>query len=372
MSLDRLRERFAACLAEVAGDDSYEAKRRLANRRQADEWCRLHRIRGTNWAHDCAAAAARRVTRCPIDIDAIKPRLLGCSGAEDYAAHRYFSALSAFPTRDRPGRRMKFLLVDDGHPGSPVMAIATLSSAIGVLRVRDEWIGWPPGRRDPRLWQRLAYVMDLSTCIGVAPYSALTSAKLLAHLIVSDNCLDMYRARYADRRTARLRQTVDTFALVVATGAFKTKTPAYRGIEIDGRRVFRMIGKTRGYSSAHVPDDLYQELSERLGAHGLAIRSRGPHVRFNNLRLFARLLGLDEESVLRPGQKRSVYVAEAASNARPFLRGEADNLSFESPSASHIIGVWRERWLVARARSAHVVQSLRQPIEPSPVLGLVG
>jgi hypothetical protein len=74
--------------------------------------------------------------------------------------------------------------------------------------------------------ERLAYVVDLSTCIGVPPYGALTSAKLLAHLIISDACLDMYE----DRQTERLRRTIDTYALVVATGAFKTKTPTYRGI----------------------------------------------------------------------------------------------------------------------------------------------
>jgi hypothetical protein len=251
---------------------------------------------------------------------------------------------------------MKLMLVDDGHPGSPVMGVATLSSAISVLRVRDAWIGWPPRRRDRQCWERLAYVMDLSTCVGVPPYGALTSAKLLAHLVVSDACLDMYRSRYADRQTERLRRTIDAYALVVATGAFKTKTPTYRGIKVNGRPIFTMIGKTNGYSSAHVPDSLYNELLEHLGG-----RRRGPHVRFSNLRAFARILGLDEERVIKPGQRRSVYVAEVALNAREFLEGKAEALAFNPPQANGIIDVWLRTWLAERARKAHIIGLTRGP-----------
>jgi Druantia protein DruA len=361
-SLDSLRKRFAACVDQVAGDDSYITKRHLACRRQADEWRRANRLRGAAWERDCLVAAARQADVRLLDVNAIRPRLLACATPEDYAVHRYFSIMSAFPTRDRPGRRMKFLLVDDGHPDAPVMAIATLSSAVSVLRARDEWIGWPAGARDSRSWQRLAYIMDLSTCIGVPPYNVLTSAKLLAHLMVSEPCLEMYCSRYARRRTGRLRQTVNAFALVVATGAFKTKTPTYRGIEANGSPIFQLIGKTRGYSSAHIPDDLYRELLERLGGvAGMAIRRRGPHVRFNNLRVFARVLGLDEESVLRPGQRRSVYVAQAATNAREFLRGVSNRLAFDPPSFDCIVKAWKERWLSDRLGKAHVLQALQQP-----------
>jgi hypothetical protein len=44
-SLYELRDRLASCLDDVADDDTYAAKRWLANRRRDDEYCRVARAR---------------------------------------------------------------------------------------------------------------------------------------------------------------------------------------------------------------------------------------------------------------------------------------------------------------------------------------
>jgi hypothetical protein len=362
VSIASLRQRFYDAASEFSGDDNYDTKRLLASRRHRDEATRIIKRFPRRWPSDCDAARERFVEGRAINLAAISPRIVLCSNMEDYAIHRYYSAASGFPTRDRPGRRMKLLLVDDGQLNRPVMAVATLSSAVSVLPTRDRWIGWGTDDDNGARWERLAYVLDLSTCIGIPPYAGLTTAKLMAHLALSRECQEFYRQRYENQPTERLGRIISQYALVVGTGAFKSRTPAYKGFKLRcGEDRFVRLGMTGGYSSAHIPDDLYAQLLSRFGAdHRYGVRRRGPHVRFHNLRVFARLLDIDEELVIRPGQRRSVYVAPTATNARPFLQGRTDRLAVRRPWAQTLIKTWRERWLAERLAKPHIVAELRE------------
>ena len=359
-SISAMREQLVRAASEFAGQDSYDVKRILAARRRRDEWARLARFNPNSLERMRDLARDRLVDGARIDFAAIAPELVFCRTSEDYAVHRYHSAMSAFPTRDRPGRRMKFMLVDGGQPHRPVMAVATLSSAINILPSRDCWIGWDTDAH--RRWDRLAYVLDLSTCISVAPYSGLTVAKLLAHLALSRECQEHYRQRYGDRATEVTGRIVDRYALVVGTGAFKSRTPAYKGFRLaSGDERFERVGMTEGYSSAHISDALYNRLMQRFGADDrYGVRRSGPHVRFSNIRKFARLLDIDEELVLRPGQRRSVYLAPTASNAKAFLLGKSERLELRRPWAKWLIGEWKTRWLSERLSKPHIVESIRR------------
>src|SRR5882762_3128364 len=44
----------------------------------------------------------------------IKPEIIPCRSDQDFLTFAYFSLWSSFPTVDRPGRRMKFLIRDVG------------------------------------------------------------------------------------------------------------------------------------------------------------------------------------------------------------------------------------------------------------------
>jgi hypothetical protein len=57
---------------------------------------------------------------------------------------RYFRFTWASRHRRAPGRNLAFLVRDAAHEGHPVMAIASLSSAVMQLTPRDEWAGWTP------------------------------------------------------------------------------------------------------------------------------------------------------------------------------------------------------------------------------------
>ena len=134
---------------------------------------------------------------------AIMPDIVPCCTKEDFLAFAYFSLWSSFPTVDRPGRRMKFLIRDNGHPDRPLMGICCLSSPVRQLRVRDEWIGWRGAENRPTRARNLVHISDLSTCISLPPYSALTGGKLLAGLMTSDDVRSLYWTRYHDRLTLR-------------------------------------------------------------------------------------------------------------------------------------------------------------------------
>src|SRR5262249_20370616 len=77
-----------------------------------------------------------------LDPRAIAPEIIPCFSKQDFLIFAYFSLSSSFPTVDRPGRRMKFLIRDLGHRDHPLIGICCLSSPVRQLRVRDEWIGW--------------------------------------------------------------------------------------------------------------------------------------------------------------------------------------------------------------------------------------
>ena len=50
-----------------------------------------------------------------------------------------------------PGRRMLVLIRDRAAPNHPIVGIGALGSAVVQLGVRDEWIGWTPGKLVKRL-----------------------------------------------------------------------------------------------------------------------------------------------------------------------------------------------------------------------------
>ena len=129
------------------------------------------------------------VDLCPAKI---APELVPCRTREDFDLYDYFRLSSSFPTSDRPGRRLKFLLRDVGNPGAPLMGLCCLSSAVRQLRVRDDWIGWTASESRRARVERLAYVMDVSTCLSLPPYSFLTAGKLLAAAMASNEVRSVY------------------------------------------------------------------------------------------------------------------------------------------------------------------------------------
>jgi len=299
----------------------------------------------------------------------VSPRIVVCQSRHDFDLFDYLSIQSSFPVKDRPARRMKFLVVDAGHPREAVMAIACLASPVRHLRALDSWIGWQSPRLNGVKGDRLAYVMDLSTCVGLPPYSFLTSGKLAAYLALSNDIRRAYAERYVSQLTRFQRRLVNEIGLIITAGAYGRNTPQYKGVWHDGRSLFRFIGMTAGYSTCHIPDDLYDQLVAavdtpeknmgRFSWHGGSSRMR-------NLRYIARYLGINEDAVVRSGHSRALFVAATASNSREFLLGEASKLEHFDYGARDLCHSWKDRWLFRRWATApvreHVCGYVRQTL----------
>ena len=292
----------------------------------------------------------------------VSPELRFCRTRDDYDLFDFLSTWSSFPAVDRPGRRLKFLIVDTGHAGLPIMALGCLSSAIRLLKTRDDWISWRgPKWREIRA-RKLAYIMDLSTCVGIPPYSYLTSGKLVCYTCLSQELRQAYSERYGFRPTEKLGRFITDIALVVVLGAFGGNTPQYKGISIKGQNHFEFIGYTKGYSTFHIPASSYNEFLAALDIDGLREKRRlpgGANPKLRMLRLIARKLQLDEEQFVRSGYRRAVFVAPLAHNSKAFLLGEDYSLDYFDYSLAEVVDAWKRKWLWRRWENREVVERVR-------------
>lgn len=297
-----------------------------------------------------------------LDPNRISPAIRFCETRNDHDLFDFLSTLSSFPGSSRLGRRFRFFIIDEGHDGAPVMALGCLASAIRLLRARDEWIGWHGSKWKMICAQNLAFVMDLSTCVGIPPYSWLTSGKLLCYACLSRELRQAYSMRYASQYTMKLGRIVTDIALIVVLGAFSSNTPQYKGISIDGRNHFKFVGYTRGYSSFQISGNTYEELLSKIDVPQLSKKrclNGGGNPKLRMLRLIARRMNLDEEHLANSGHRRAVFVAPLAHNSRTFLRGEDDFLVYFNYPLEDLVKAWKQKWLWRRWASDEVVRKVR-------------
>jgi len=298
---------------------------------------------------------------CALNPDAIAPEMIPCRSKEDFLVFTYFSLWSSFPTVDRPGRRMKLLIRDLGHPDHPLIGICCLSSPVRQLRVRDEWIGWHgPQHRTIRA-RNLVHVSDLSTCVSLPPYSFLTGGKLLAGLMASDEVRSLYRARYHDRLTLRQCLCADELYLLTTSGSYGSNCPQYKGLKCEGRALYRFLGYSRGYSHFQIDPTLYEDVKK-------FVRRRRPETngqfrtwsnsKIRVLRMAARELKISEELLVFTGHQRAVFAAPLANNWRNLLLGNDGPVdSIRYPAAS-IVDYWKGIWLDKRLKDRAVLQAV--------------
>jgi hypothetical protein len=296
-----------------------------------------------------------------LEPERIAPAITPCQNERDFLVFAYFRLWSSFPSTDRPGRRMKFLIRDLGHPKQPLMGICCLSSPVRQLRVRDDWIGWQGAEHRSTRARNLVSVIDLSTCVSMPPYSALTGGKLLAGLMVSDEVRQMYQLRYRDRVTLHQKVKADEFYLMTTSGCYGSNAPLYKGIKSEGRSLYRFIGNSRGYSHFQIDPMLYEQVKA-------FVRRRRPETagkfrtwansKIRVLRMAARELGIPEEDLVFSGHKRAIFAAPMAHNWRSLLLGETRKPEFIGYPAAGIVNYWKQNWLSRRLQSAVVRQAV--------------
>jgi hypothetical protein len=299
------------------------------------------------------------------DLDplAIAPEIIPCTGEYDFLTFTYFSLLSSFPSTDRPGRRMKFLIRDMGHRSRPLIGICCLSSPVRQLRVRDEWIGWHGSAHRGTRARNLVFVSDLSTCISIPPYSYLTGGKLLAGLMATDEVRSFYRERYRDQLTLRQSMRADSVFLLTTSGCYGSNAPLYKGIKLGGISLYRFLGYSKGYSHFQIDPTLYNEVK-------MFVRRRRPETdgkfrtwsnsKIRVLRMAARELEIPEESLVYTGHRRGIFAAPLARNWRELLLGTQQSADPHEYPAAEIIQFWKQTWVPKRLQSRPVREAIRK------------
>ena len=306
---------------------------------------------------------SRLIPGSNLNPNLILPDIKLCETRDDYDLFDFLGIWSSFPTSDRPGRRMKFFIVDKGHEGTPIMALGCLSSTVSLLATRDNWIGWAGRSFKEIRANNLAYIMDLSTCVGIPPYSYVTSGKLLCYSCLSREFRWAYASRYQSQYTAKLKRLVTDIALIVVLGAFSRNTPQYRGITLGGETRFRFAGYTKGYSTFHIPSGLYDELLTRANIEELSKQrclDRGGNPKLRMLRTIARKANINDEYIVKSGFKRAVFIAPTAYNSRTFLLGEDRSLDYYDYSFEEVVEAWKKRWLYTRYSNNRVLAEINR------------
>jgi hypothetical protein len=300
-----------------------------------------------------------------LDARAIEPEIIPCRDQQDFLIFSYFSLCSSFPTVDRPGRRMKFLIRDQGHRDHPLIGICCLSSPVRQLRVRDEWIGWQASSHRATRARNLVYVSDLCTCISLPPYSFLTGGKLIAGLMASDETRSLYYTRYHNRLTLRQSLRADELYLLTTSGCYGSNSPQYKGIRCEGRNVYKFLGYSKGYSHFQIDPLLYEDVKQ-------FVRRRRPETngqfrlwsnsKIRVLRIAARELNFPEELLVFTGHRRAVFAAPLAQNWRELLLGHNASVDPVTYPAAKIIDYWRQSWLSKRIKNCIVTDAVKKSL----------
>lgn len=260
---------------------------------------------------------------------------------------RIASLTWSVPVSNGYGRRLRYLVWDDHH--DRLVGIAALGDPVFNLSVRDQLIGWNAADRSKRLVNLLdAYVLG-----AVPPYNMLLGGKAVACLIRSKEVYADFRKSYGSTTGIISKEAKSARLLVVTTTSSMGRSSIYNRLRLDGTDYFSPIGYTVGWGHFHITDAIFAEMREylRLAKHPYADKHKygeGPNWRLRTIRAALAELNINE-SVLRHGIQREVFLCAYANNAMKILKtgkGRPDISNLKS--TDEISDLVKARWLAPR------------------------
>lgn len=353
MICDELRQRVLAQLGEQGF--TLEGRRLGLG---SDEKARLRACHEKACRHQVERAReglARHETRLlsriangtEIEPARIAPRLVEVqSETTEERLFRYARLHWSIPVSAGYGRRLRFLVWDDGH--DRLMGILGLADPVFALGSRDAWVGWSKENRRARL----ANVMDAFVLGAVPPYAQLLGGKLVALAAACNEVRAAFERRYAEKTTLIGGRRTGPLALITTTSALG-RSSLYNRLSFGGRRVFHSVGFTRGSGDFPFMNGVYRDLRRLVAEESAATAKHAQWgTGFRNRREVVLkalgLLGLPRDLIYH-GIAREVFVVPLAKNAAAFLRGECDDMQgYDLPFAA-LAEHWKTRWALPRA-----------------------
>jgi hypothetical protein len=251
------------------------------------------------------------------------------------------------------GRRMRYLVWDDGH--ERLAGIIALGDPVYNMSVRDKEIGWTVHDRK----QRLVGILDAYVLGAVPPYNMLLVGKAVACLIRSREVFDDFARKYGNTVGVISKAAKHASLLAVTTTSSMGRSAVYNRLKLGGVEYFEHLGFTEGWGHFHITDALFEKMRAYLRDHDHSYADQhgfgeGPNWRLRTIK--AALNGLKlKESVLKHGIQREVFITTFAPNAYEVLKsGREKPDTSDLLTVSQISDLARDRWFVPRAERGEI------------------
>jgi hypothetical protein len=290
------------------------------------------------------------------EIDPAKIRLrlrLIKSGSKEADLFRVATLTWSVPVSPGFGRRMRYLVWDEGH--DRLAGIIALGDPVFNLTVRDNEIKWTIHDRAKRLVGLLdAYVLG-----AVPPYNLLLGGKAIACLIRSREVYADFQTAYGGSVGVISKTAKEAHLVAVTTTSSMGRSAVYNRLRLGGEPYFRPIGFTEGWGHFHITDALFEKMRAVLREkdHRYADQhmfGEGPNWRLRTIRAALKAIKFNE-NVLKHGIQREVFITTLAANAFEVLR---DGTAIPDVSAlltvAEISDLARDRWIIPRAERGEI------------------
>ena len=254
----------------------------------------------------------------------------------------------SIPVSEGYGRRLRFLVWDRSN--NKVIGIFALGDAVFNIRSRDEYLGWSASNRK----DKLVNIMDAYVLGAIPPYSNLLCGKMIASLVKSKEVVEAFRRKYKDSVGLISKSKKNPHLTVVTVTSALGRSSIYNRLKLDGDQIFTKIGMTIGWGHFHVSNEIFMLISNYLKTIGDASLASyeyggGPNWKIRIIKRALWHLGL-EDTLMKHGFKREVYVCKIANNAHDFLRGEDSSPDYSDlKSIKEISALAKKRWIIPRA-----------------------
>lgn len=285
------------------------------------------------------------------EIDPAKIRLVlrkVRTGSRDADLFRFASLTWSVPVSNGFGRRLRYLVWDKGH--DRLAGLIALGDPVFNLSVRDNLIGWSTKDRS----KRLVRVLDAYVLGAVPPYNMLLGGKAVAALVRTTEVARDFRRTYGKTIGIISGKAKHASLLAVTTTSSMGRSSIYNRLKLGGETYFAPIGYTVGWGHFHITDELFEKMRSylRLRKHSYADQheyGEGPNWRLRTIRAALAALGINQ-SVLKHGVQREVFISAFATNALEILRtgkGRPDRTHVKPVAEVSRMAV--ERWMAPRA-----------------------
>jgi hypothetical protein len=275
----------------------------------------------------------------------LKLELVHSRMKEEYDKWRFFRYyVSSLKIGRMVGIQLYFLVKDE--TSGKYLGIITLGSDFNNIGERDEYIGWDSKARN----KNLKYMLNIKTCVLLQPFGFnYTGGKLMAMICFSREITELF----IERMNHRQKNPQDYPILALST------TSLYgRGMQYDGLKCLKYVGLTKGKSSVHIPDELYEKCKKLCTLlnieFGKTAHGRG---KINVIEKLLPKLGLSRDILIQSHQ-RGIYVGYLYPKSNEMLKDYelTDQIVYENinlnglSSIDEIFNTWLNKHAIPRHR----------------------